>query len=65
VAAGGTVTVITDITELKHAEQDVAEKEAQLHVAMDNMPGALAYPRSVECFQQSLQLRLNVLIKTK
>ncbi|MHA1154388.1 MAG: PAS domain-containing protein, partial [Alphaproteobacteria bacterium] len=43
VAAGGTVTVITDITELKRAEEEVSEKEAQLHVALDNMPGALAY----------------------
>jgi class 3 adenylate cyclase/PAS domain-containing protein len=41
--AGGTVTVITDITELKRAEQDLADKEAQLHVALDNMPGALVY----------------------
>ena len=41
--AGGTVTVITDITELKRAERKVAEKEAQLHVALDNMPGALVY----------------------
>ena len=43
VAAGGTVTVMTDITEQKQAEQDLADKEAQLHVALDNMPGALAY----------------------
>jgi class 3 adenylate cyclase/PAS domain-containing protein len=43
IAAGGTVTVMTDITELKRAERNVAEKEAQLHVAMDNMPGALVY----------------------
>src|SRR6185312_7500967 len=43
VASGGTVTVITDITRLKSAEEDVARKEAQLHVALDNMPGALAY----------------------
>jgi class 3 adenylate cyclase/PAS domain-containing protein len=43
VPAGGTVTVITDITELKRAELEVARKEAQLHVAMDNMPGALVY----------------------
>jgi class 3 adenylate cyclase/PAS domain-containing protein len=43
VAAGGTVTVITDITELKRVEQEVVQKEAQLRVAMDNMPGALAY----------------------
>ena len=27
----------------KRAEQDVARKEAQLQVALDNMPGALAY----------------------
>jgi len=43
VAAGGTVTVMTDITEQKQAEQDLADKEAQLHVALDNLPGALAY----------------------
>jgi class 3 adenylate cyclase/PAS domain-containing protein len=43
VASGGTVTVITDITRLKHAEADVARKEAELHVALDNMPGSLAY----------------------
>jgi len=43
VAEGGTVTVMTDITEQKQAERDLAEKEAQLHVALDNMPGALVY----------------------
>jgi class 3 adenylate cyclase/PAS domain-containing protein len=43
VAAGGTVTVMTDITELKRAEHALAEKEAQLRVAMDNMPGALVH----------------------
>ncbi len=42
-APGGTVTVITDITGLKHTEQELAGKEAQLHVALDNMPGALVY----------------------
>ena len=42
-AAGGTVTVMTDITEQKRAEQNLAQKEAQLHVALDNMPGALVY----------------------
>jgi class 3 adenylate cyclase/PAS domain-containing protein len=42
-AAGGTVTVMTDITEQKQAERILAEKEAQLHVALDNMPGALVY----------------------
>ena len=42
-AGGGTVTVMTDITEQKEAEQSLASKEAQLHVALDNMPGALVY----------------------
>ncbi|HXZ93324.1 MAG TPA: PAS-domain containing protein [Burkholderiales bacterium] len=46
VAGGGTVTVMTDIAEQKRAERDLAEKEAQLHVALDNMPGALAYTDS-------------------
>jgi PAS domain-containing protein len=43
VAAGGTVTVMTDVTEQKRAERDLAGKEAELHVALDNMPGALVY----------------------
>jgi class 3 adenylate cyclase/PAS domain-containing protein len=43
VAEGGAVTVMTDITEQKQAEQELADKEAQLHVALANMPGALAY----------------------
>jgi len=43
VKAGGTVTVITDVTEQKAAERDLAAREAQIHVALDNMPGALAY----------------------
>lgn len=42
-AAGGAVTVITDITELKHAEEGLAATKAELRVALDNMPGALAY----------------------
>jgi class 3 adenylate cyclase len=42
-ACGGTVTVMTDITELKQAETDLAAGEAQLHIALDNMPGALVY----------------------
>jgi len=46
VAGGGTVTVMTEITEQKQAEQDLADKQAQLHVALDNMPGALAYTDS-------------------
>ena len=40
---GGVVTVITDITDQKQAERDLAAREAQIHVALDNMPGALAY----------------------
>ncbi|HVE48020.1 MAG TPA: PAS-domain containing protein [Casimicrobiaceae bacterium] len=43
VATGGTVTVMTDITEQKLAENDLAQKEAELHIALDNMPGALVY----------------------
>ncbi len=43
VVGGGAVTVITDITEQKVAELDLADKQAQLHVALDNMPGAIAY----------------------
>ena len=43
VATGGTVTVMTDITEQKQAEQALADKDLQLQVALDNMPGALAY----------------------
>ncbi len=42
-AAGGTVTVMTDITDQKRAEQDLAKKETQLRLALDNMPGALVY----------------------
>jgi class 3 adenylate cyclase/PAS domain-containing protein len=43
VAAGGTVTMMTDVTEQKRVERDLAAKEAELHVALDNMPGALVY----------------------
>ena len=43
VAGGGTVTVMTDITDQKQAELELAVGEAQLHVALDNMPGALVY----------------------
>src|SRR5436190_1096123 len=42
-AAGGTVTVMTDVTEQKRTEQELANKEAELHVALDNMPGALVH----------------------
>ena len=34
---------MTDITEQKQAEGNLAAKEAQLHAALDNMPGALVY----------------------
>jgi class 3 adenylate cyclase/PAS domain-containing protein len=40
---GGTVTVITNITRLKRAEENLSRREAELHVALDSMPGALAY----------------------
>ncbi|HYN61662.1 MAG TPA: PAS-domain containing protein [Rubrivivax sp.] len=43
VAEGGTVTVMTDITDQKQAELELAAGETQLHVALDNMPGALVY----------------------
>jgi len=43
IASGGTVTVITEITRLKRTEESLAGKEAELHVALDNMPGALVY----------------------
>ena len=32
-----------DITERKHAEEELAEKEAQLRVALENMPGGIRY----------------------
>ena len=37
VDAGGTVTVITDVSELKLAERELARQGAALHVALDNM----------------------------
>ncbi len=43
VEAGGVVTVIVDITGQKQVEFELAEREARIHVALDNMPGALAY----------------------
>jgi len=39
---GGFVNIVTDITERKRAEEELAEKEAQLRVALDNMPGGIA-----------------------
>jgi class 3 adenylate cyclase len=38
---GGYVTIVTDITERKRAEAELAEKEAQLRVALENMPGGM------------------------
>src|SRR5688572_28334566 len=43
VSGGGTVTVMTDITEQKQADYDLAAARAQLQVALNNMPGALVY----------------------
>jgi class 3 adenylate cyclase/PAS domain-containing protein len=43
VAGGGTVTVMTDITEQKRVEAHLAEMKGELRVALDNMPGALSY----------------------
>ncbi len=40
---GGLVLTYSDITARKAAEREAARKEAQLQVALDNMPGALAY----------------------
>ena len=42
-AGGGAVTVMTDITDQKLAEEVLADKQTQLQVALDNMPGALVY----------------------
>jgi hypothetical protein len=35
--------VITNITRLKRAEETLTRREAELHVALDSMAGALAY----------------------
>ena len=40
---GGTVAVYTDVTELRRAEEELAEKEAQLRLVFDNMPGAIVH----------------------
>ncbi len=40
---GGCATIATDITERKRVEQELAEKEAQLRVALDNMPGGIRF----------------------
>src|SRR6185295_4200036 len=43
IPGGGLVLSYSDITERKLAERDVSRKEAELHVALDNMPCALVY----------------------
>ena len=40
---GGTVSVHTDITERKHAYEELEEKEAQLRILLDNFPAAVRY----------------------
>ena len=42
-AGGGAVTVITDVSDFKRAQESLAQQEAVLHAALDNMPGALVY----------------------
>ena len=37
----GFVTTYTDVTNLRRAERELAKKEAQLRVALDNMPGGI------------------------
>jgi len=43
IAAGGVVTIMTDVTDQKQAEANLARNEVRFHVALDNMPGALVY----------------------
>jgi len=43
VGAGGVVTVMTDVTDERQADLERVRKEAQFHMALDNMPGALVY----------------------
>lgn len=40
---GGSVIALTDVTNLKRAENELAEKEAQLRTVLDNMPGGVRY----------------------
>ncbi len=41
VAGGGTVTVATDITDSRHAEEKLARTQAQLRLALENIPGGI------------------------
>jgi len=43
VPGDGAIVTLSDITERKRAEARLAEKEAHLRIAMDNLPGGLAY----------------------
>jgi len=43
VPSGGFVVTTTDITERKQAEEQLTEKEAQLRVILDNVPGGIRY----------------------
>jgi PAS domain S-box-containing protein len=40
---GGSVIALTDITKQKRVEKKLAEKESQLRVVLDNMPGGVRY----------------------
>ena len=40
---GGVISVSSDITEQKRAEEDLAKKEAQLRIALDSVPGGIRY----------------------
>jgi PAS domain-containing protein len=68
-ASGGTVTVMADVTEQKRAEQELASKEAQLHVALDHMPGALVYTDEdlniVFCNEESMKALVGLAHMTK
>ncbi len=42
-AGGGTVSIHADISDRKRAEQEMADKEDQLRVILDNLPGGVRY----------------------
>lgn len=41
IAEGGAVVIITDITESRKAERELAANQAHLRIALDNMPGGM------------------------